>query len=104
MREWFYPNGDLKDTYKRCVEFGIYFAKCAQYCPILDSHPLLKEEICVILKKMRKAGQPLYAVCIQPLIKAIILDKAPHILEGTHSTAFKVSYEWTKHFMKAELN
>ena len=86
------------------MEFGTYFAKSVQHCPILDPHPLLKEEICAILKKMRKAGQPLHAVWIQPLIKAIILNKAPHILEGTHSTAFKVSYEWTKHFMKAELN
>ena len=86
------------------MEFGTYFAKSAQHCPILDSHPLLKKEICTILKKMRKVGQPLYAVCIQPLIKAIILDKAPHILEGTHSIAFKVSYEWTKHFLKVELN
>jgi enhancing lycopene biosynthesis protein 2 len=75
------------------VEFGTYFVKSAQHCPILASHPLLKEEICTILKKMRNTGQPLYAVCIQPLIKAIIFDKAPHIFEGTHSTAFKISYE-----------
>ena len=71
---------------------------------MLESHPALKEEICTVLKKMRMAGQPLYAVCIQPLIKAIILDKAPQILEGTHSTAFRVSYEWTKNFVKSKLN
>jgi hypothetical protein len=53
---------------------------------------------------MRMAGQPLYAVCIQPLIKAIILDKVSHILKGTHSIAFRVSYEWTKNFVKSELN
>ena len=100
MRKWFHSNGDLKNTYKRCVEFNTYFVKSAQHCPILDSHPLLKEEICAILKKMRKTGQPLYAVCIQPLVKAIIIDKALHILEGTHSTVFKVSYEWTKYFVK----
>ena len=55
MREWFHPNGELKDTYKRCVEFDTYFVKSAQHCPILDSRPLLKEEICTILKKMRNA-------------------------------------------------
>ena len=104
MRDWFYSNGELKDTYKRCVEFGTYFAKSAQHCPVLESHPALKEEICTVLKKMMMVGQPLYAICIQPLIKAIILDKAPQILEGTHSTAFRVSYEWTKIFVKSELN
>ena len=104
MRDWFYSNGELKDTYKRCVEFGTYFAKSVQHCPVLESHPALKEEICTVLKKMRMVGQPLYAICIQPLIKAIILDKAPQILEGTHSTTFRVSYEWTKNFVKSELN
>ena len=93
MRDWFYPNGELKDTYKRCVEFDTYFAKYAQYCLLLESHPALKEEICIVLKKMSMARQPLYAICIQPLIKAIIIDKAPQILEGTHSTSFRVSYE-----------
>jgi hypothetical protein len=86
------------------VEFDTYFAKSAQFFPILVFHHFLKEEICAILKKMRKTWQSLYAVCIQPLIKAIILDKTPHILEGTHYTAFKVSYEWTKYFTKVELN
>jgi hypothetical protein len=104
MRDWFHSNGELKDTYKRCVEFGTYFAKSAQHCPVLESHIALKEEICTILKKMRMARQPLYAVCIQPLLKAIILNKAPQILEGTHSIAFHVSYEWTKNFVKSELN
>ena len=104
MRDWFHPYGELKDTYKRCVEFNIYFAKYAQHCPVLESHPALKEEICIVLKKMRMARQPLYAVCIQPLIKAIIIDKAPHILEDTHSTSFRVSYEWTKNFIKSEMN
>ena len=104
MREWFHPNGNLKNTCKHCVEFGTYFVKSTQHCSILDSHVLLKEEICTILKKMRKGGQPLYTVCIHSLINAIILNKVPHIFEGTHSIAFKVSYEWTKHFVKAKLN
>ena len=91
-------------TYKRCIEFDTFFAKFTQHCPVLESHLALKEEICKVLKKMKMAGQPLYAVCIQPLIKAIILDKAPYILEGTHSTTFCVFYECTKNFVKSELN
>ena len=104
MREWFHPNGDLKETYKRCVDFGTYFAKTAQRCPILESNPILKDEICAILRNKRKAGQPLYAVCIQPLIKAIIQEKAPELLASMHKTLFSVSYAWTKNFVKSELN
>ena len=98
IRDWFHSNGKLKDTYKRCIEFGTYFAKYAQQCLVLESHLALKEKICTVLKKTRMAGQPLYAVCIQPLIKTIILDI------GTHSTTFCVFYEWTKNFVKSELN
>jgi hypothetical protein len=64
MRDWFHSNGELKDTYKICIEFGTNFAKSAQHCPMLESHHALKEEICTILKKMRMTKQPLYAVCI----------------------------------------
>ena len=53
---------------------------------------------------MRAAGQLLYAICIQPMIKAIILEKAPQILKGTYATTFRVSYEWTKNFVKSQLN
>ena len=35
-------------------------------------NPVQNDEICAILKNPRKAGQPLYVVCIQPLIKVII--------------------------------
>lgn len=85
------------------MELDTYVTKSTQHSPILDSHYLLKEDICVILKKMIKTKQRFYAIYIQPLIKVIILDKAPHILEGTHTTVFKASYEWTKHFVKGEL-
>jgi hypothetical protein len=77
MREWFHPNGDLSDTYKCCADFGTYFAKTAQRCPILESNSILKDEICAILRNQKKTCQPLYAVCIQSFIKAIIQDKTP---------------------------
>ena len=62
LREWFHPNENLKETYKCCVNFGTYFAKTAQHYPILKSRPILKEEICVILRNQRKVGQNLYVV------------------------------------------
>jgi hypothetical protein len=38
----FHPSGDLKESYKWCVEFGsakLPNQKYAQHCPILDSYP-----------------------------------------------------------------
>ncbi len=38
----FHPSGDLKESYKCCVEFGsakLPNQKYAQHCPILDSYP-----------------------------------------------------------------
>ena len=89
MYEWFCPNGDLKPNYKRCVELGNYFAKSKQHCSVLADYLLLKDELCEVLKKQRAAGQPLYAVCIQPLIKTIINKREPHLLETNKS--FRVS-------------
>ena len=102
MYEWFYPNGDLKPNYKRCVELGSYFAKFKQLCSVLANYPLLKDEICKVLKKQRTTGQPLYAICIQPLIKTIITKREPHLLESNKS--FRISIPWTRAFLKAELN
>ena len=89
-------NKNLKKTYKRCIDFGTYFAKIAQHYSILESNIILKDENCAILRNHRKAGQPLYAVCIQSLINVIIQEKAPKFLEGTHKTSISVSYAWTK--------
>ena len=50
MNRWFHSNGTLKDIVKRCVELGTYFAKSTQHCPLRASYPLLKEEICDVLK------------------------------------------------------
>ena len=99
---WFHSNGVLKDNIKRCVEIGTYFAKSTQHCQILASYPLLKEKICEVLKKQRIAGQLLYGVCIQDIIKSIISKRQLHMLED--SSGFCVSYKWTLTFIKAEMN
>ena len=64
MREWFHLYKELKETYERSINFDTYFAKSAQHCSILESHPVLRDEICAILKNQRKVEQPLYAICI----------------------------------------
>jgi hypothetical protein len=102
MYEWFHPTEELKTNYKRCVELGNYFAKSKQHCPILANHLDLKDEICKVRKRQRAAGQPLYAVCIQPLIKSIILKRQSQLLESNKS--FRMSLPWTRTFIKAELN
>ena len=91
MYGWFHSNGVLKDNIKRCIEFDTYFAKSTQYCPILASCSLLKEEICEVLKKQRIVGQPLYRVCIQGIIKTIISKQQSHMLEDF--SGFCVSYK-----------
>jgi len=102
MYKWFHPNGDLKENYKCCIEFGTYFAKSKQYCSILMNYPLFKEEICTVLCKQRDVGQPLYTICIQPLIEAIIAKRKPQLLESNNN--FPVSIGWTRSFIKSKLN
>jgi hypothetical protein len=101
MYEWFHPNGDLKENYKRCVELGTYFDKASQHCPMLGDYPALRDEICNVLRKQRAGGQPLSIVIIQPFIKALIQKRAPQLLEDGK---FKVSTKWTRTFIKSELN
>ncbi len=103
LAKWFHPTGELEENYKRYVKLGTTFAS-AQHSPILDAHLVLKEEICEVLKKHRPARQLLSVVCIRPLIKAIILKQAPHLLKKTHMTAFRVSYAWTKSYIESQLN
>jgi hypothetical protein len=80
MNGWFHSNGDLKDSIKRCVKLGTYFAKSLQHCPIFASYLELKNEICEVLRKQRAARQPLYGSCIQGLIKTIITLREPQLL------------------------
>jgi hypothetical protein len=104
MSGWFHSNGDLKDSIKRCVELGTYFAKSSQHCPILASYPELKNEICEVLRKQRAAGQPLYGSCIQGLIKTIITLREPQLLQNYNKNGFRVGLDWTRTFLKIELN
>jgi hypothetical protein len=81
-----------------------YFTKGDQHAPILSKYPEVEEEIISTLKKQRSVGQPLYGTTIQPLIKAIIKKKAPHLLDSTSKTGFNVSIDWTRCFIKRTLN
>ena len=101
MYEWFHPNGDLKENYKRCVELGTYFDKASQHCPMFGDYPALRDEICNVLRKQRAGGQPLSIVIIQPFIKALIQKREPQLFEDRK---FKVSTKQTRAFIKSELN
>jgi hypothetical protein len=104
MSGWFHSNGDLKDSIKRCVELGTYFAKSSQHCPILASYHEVKNEICEVLRKQRVVGQPLYGSCIQGLIKTIITLREPQLLQNYSNNGFRVGLDWTRTFLKMELN
>jgi hypothetical protein len=70
----------------------------------LANYLLLKEENYTVLKSQRDASQPLYAVCIQLLIKAIISKREFHLLDDLSSNGFRVSINWIREFIKAKLN
>lgn len=79
MWEWFLPNGDSKESYKHCVDFGTYSAITAQHCPILDLIQLWI--FCDILRNQRNVDYLLYAICIQPLIRLTLKKGREHCEE-----------------------
>jgi hypothetical protein len=96
--------GILREKYKQCVQDETSFTRGEQYTPILSKYPEIEEEIISTLKKQRAVGQPLYGTTIQPLIKAIIKKRAPHLFDSTSKTSFNVSIDWTRCFIKRTLN
>ena len=58
---------------------------------LINMYHEVEEEIVSTLKKRKATNQPLYDITIQPLIKAIIKKKVPHLLDSTKKKGFKVS-------------
>ena len=50
MYEWFHPNGDLRENYKRCVELDTYFDKASLHCHILGIIPPLNIRFAMYLE------------------------------------------------------
>lgn len=102
-RQWFHPNEDLKYIQALC---GIWHLFC-QICPTLSDCGLSPSSEKLDLYNFEEDDKHMM-IFLCDLYSAIEQgchhDKAPHILEGTHSIALKISYEWTKHFVKNELN
>jgi hypothetical protein len=101
---WFTTTGILRKKYKQCVQDETSFTRSEQHMPILSKYPEIEEEIISTLKKQRAVGQLLYGTTIQPLIKAIIKKRAPHLLDSTSKIGFNVSIDWTRCFIKRTLN
>jgi hypothetical protein len=105
LYEWFIPTGELKEGYKDYVYLGTSaFIGGPQHCPILENCPQLREKIVTILKIHRDVGHPLYTSSIQGIIKAIICKEEPILLSNTSRIGFKVSFDWTRDFIKTELH
>ena len=101
---WFTSTRQFRKKFNHCVQDKACFTKADQHPPILFKYHKVKGEIVSILKKQRAASQPLYGTTIQPLIKAIIQKRVPHLLDSTQEKRFKVSIKWTSAFIKRSLN
>jgi hypothetical protein len=64
----------------------------------------VEEVIIKSLKAHRKVGQPLYARIVHILIISTIKKKTSKLLLENEKTAFRISIEWIKRFLKSELN
>jgi hypothetical protein len=84
MYEWFHPSDDLKENYKRCVEFGTYFDKASLHLVIIPPLQL----IFAMYLESNALRWPLSIVIIQPFIKVLIQKCEPQLLEDDK---FKVS-------------
>ena len=93
IKEWFHPNEDLNDIYKRCVKFNTYFAKSAQYrfLPSLE-----RRNLCNFEEDEKNMATSLYGLYLA-IDQKIYPEQSFAYIWGTHSTAFKISYEWTKY-------
>ena len=82
------------DTYKRCINFDIYFSKSRPSCQILESHLDFQGwGFCFIFKNQRRGkclcSTFVFRECTQPCIKVVMHEKAASkLLEGTHMTSF----------------
>ena len=101
---WFTSTRQLREKCSHCVREEVCLTKADQHVPILSKYLKVEEEIIIVLKKQRTAGQPLYGTTIQPLIKAIIQKRVPHLHDSIEKKGFKVSIMWTRTFIKRSLN
>lgn len=69
--------------------------------PHLARYPKSRDEICHDLRKQNVAGQLLYAVINQSLIKATLQKRKSQLLEDDK---WMVSTKWTKTFIESYLN
>jgi hypothetical protein len=71
--------------------------------PILEEYPTLRDELVIMLQKMRSVGQPLSAFVVQLIFKNMIKSFAFEILHNGHG-GFVVIKEWTTQFLKHYMN
>ena len=97
---WFTPEGKLKPKYVPHIQRQHCYTTNHLHLGPLGAYPELVEELCDLLLQMRENGQSLNAGIIQPIILGFLKARAPEVLEGT----FKVSMDWTRKFIKKQLD
>lgn len=98
MAGWFTKEGALKPKILPYVQRHSSFVPSSQHESPFSSRPDILKEICDMLIAMRDAGQSLSAGIVQPIILGLLSSRAPELLGK-----FKVSIEWTRNFMKHQL-
>jgi hypothetical protein len=83
--------GELKEGTKHAIfKEIVIFSRGSQYTYVLSKPHELEEEIIILLKGYREAGQPLFA----SMIRCLIQKRTPHLLKNNSPNGFKVSIPW----------
>jgi len=99
MCGWFTKEGALKPNILPYIQRHNSFVPSTQHESPLSSRPDVLKEICNMLIAMRVAGESLSAGILQTIILGVLSCRAPELLGK-----FKVTMEWTRNFMKDQLN
>ncbi len=101
LYEIFAPIGAIKDKYKAYVDIGSSLIKSSQHCLVLATYPNVEQKI---IQTLQNHMSPLNVALVQPLISTIVHKRLPHLIYNPQHKRSKVSYTWTKMFIKSHLN
>jgi hypothetical protein len=57
---------------------------CLGLLPIIEEYSTLRDELVIVLQKMKNVGQPLSTSMAQPILRGMIESLAPEILCNGH--------------------
>jgi hypothetical protein len=78
---WFDEKGVLKEHYQLQLQAGYAVTKYHGPCPVLATAKGAEDAICDILLKLREAGTPLNSHIIRWVMRAVLEEKHPEVLD-----------------------